>query len=115
MSDTPRTDAHTVDGQYRVWDGSIITLQSWDYFPVKDGYGEVVHVEFARELECELNAVTAERDELLKDKARLKYLLQEAVTLLRVGKQQFTPHTTNSEVDDFIGRFDAAQRGEGQP
>jgi len=65
-----------------------------------------------RDMQAQLASVTAERDELLKDKARLEYLLHEAVTLLRAGKQQFTPHTTNSEVDDFIGRFDAAMRGD---
>jgi hypothetical protein len=64
MSDTPRTDAQTRDGQYREWDGSTITLHSWDYVPFDDGSGDVVYSDFARELECELNAVTAERDEL---------------------------------------------------
>jgi hypothetical protein len=62
--ETPRTDAHTVDGQYREWTGGVTILQSWDYFPDKNGNGEVVHVEFARELERELITVTAERDDL---------------------------------------------------
>ena len=36
--------------------------------------------------------------------SELKYKLNEAVKLLKEGKRQFTPNTTNSTVDDFIER-----------
>jgi len=56
MSDTPRTD------------GSIISIPN-NLFPAHPI--EVISVEFSRQLERELDAVTAERDALREDKARL--------------------------------------------
>jgi len=37
---------------------------------------------------------------------KLEKLLREAVKFLQVGKMQFAPHTTNSEVDYFLDRKD---------
>lgn len=91
---TPRTDAVTLDGQYRER-GSTITLQSWEYFPDKDGYGEVVKSDFARQLERELAELSqrlidrtaayetkavADREEILRlraDKEALNKQLKE--------------------------------------
>lgn len=56
MSDTPRTDAEAMDGAFKD-QGCTITLQQWDYYKTTDG--EVVMVEFARQLERELNAAKA--------------------------------------------------------
>jgi len=40
----------------------------------------------------------------------LERQLAEAVRLLRAGKRQFAPYTTNSEVDDFLSRFKEGER-----
>ena len=34
--------------------------------------------------------------------------LEEAVKIIRQGKAQFAPHTDNSDVDVFLGRYDSA-------
>lgn len=52
MSDTPRTDAEAMNGAFKD-QGCTITLQQWDYYKTTDG--EVVMVEFARQLERENN------------------------------------------------------------
>jgi len=57
MSDTPRTDAEAMDGAFKD-QGCTITLQQWDYYKTTDG--EVVMVEFARQLERELDEARAE-------------------------------------------------------
>jgi hypothetical protein len=44
------------------------------------------------------------------DIAVLRNTLKKATRLLREGKAQFAPHTTNSEVDDFLR--DIEVRGE---
>ncbi len=35
-----------------------------------------------------------------------KDLLKEAIRLLKAGKQQFAPHTTNSDVDVFLAKME---------
>ena len=55
----------------------------------------------------EIEEPKAEPEPAIDWKARAEKaekLLAEAVGYLRQGKQQFTPHTTNSLVDDFIKR-----------
>jgi hypothetical protein len=51
-SQTPRTDAETMDGAFKE-QGCTITLQQWDYYKASDG--DVVMADFARQLETELN------------------------------------------------------------
>jgi hypothetical protein len=41
---------------------------------------------------------------------RLNELLSEAVLYLRQGKAKFAPHTTNSNVDEFLSKFDPSNR-----
>lgn len=60
---TPRVDAVTMDGSYRTDQGDRITLQLWDYEKAKDG--DIVSSDFARVLERQLTAVTAQRDRAL--------------------------------------------------
>jgi hypothetical protein len=68
MSDTPRTDAL----HHRTC-------------AFGDGYRLSVHADLCRELECELAAVTAERDALREDKARLLSALEAAVAFPITG------------------------------
>ena len=51
-TETPETDAETMDGAFKE-QGCTITLQQWDYY--KDTDGEVVMADFARNLERERN------------------------------------------------------------
>jgi hypothetical protein len=113
MSDTPRTDAHTVDGPYRLWDGSVTTLQSWDYVPAKNGDGEVVQAKFARVLERELATVTSERDRLRRAaEIGLEYAKDE----LGRRKESFAGYPTCwVEQQRDVAFIDAALRGEGEP
>jgi len=49
------------------------------------------------------------QDKLLlveKDLEKLREAFDQAVQYLKEGKAQFTPHTTNSFVDDFIKKWD---------
>jgi len=39
----------------------------------------------------------------------LEYQLEEAAKYLRIGKNQFAPHTTNSDVDMFLARLEKRQ------
>jgi hypothetical protein len=112
--ETPRTDAHTVDGQYREWTGGVTILQSWDYFPDKNGNGEVVHVEFARELERELITVTAERDALLKDRARLDWLDSNPLFPYLDFVYASGPMNGATPHGGWRTHIDAALRGEGE-
>jgi len=36
-----------------------------------------------------------------------QYILEAAIKLLKEGKRQFAPHTTNSDVDIFLERYDS--------
>jgi hypothetical protein len=53
-------------------------------------------------------SMAVDKDHLIllhrKEIDRLTAQLAEAVSLLREGKKQFTPHTTNSDVDEFLKR-----------
>lgn len=68
MSDTPRTDK-------ACW---VETNQA----------NELVMARFARELERELAAVTAERDKLLADKARLLETLDTLASVVRLNPRE---------------------------
>jgi len=41
---------------------------------------------------------------------RLREAMAAAVTIIRQGKAQFTPNTTNSDVDVFLSRYDPTER-----
>jgi hypothetical protein len=43
---------------------------------------------------------------------RLREVLRHAIRLIRQGKAKFAPHTTNSEVDEFLLRHDSHEGGE---
>ena len=72
-TDTPETDAETMDGAYKE-QGCTITLHQWDYYKATDG--EVVMVEFARRLERE------------RDEARKQHAADVAELNARLTKQQ---------------------------
>ena len=70
---TPRTDAESRDG-YTYFDmGGRSSLQSCDY--EKSKYGEIVIIDFARQLERELSEKTNEA-------ARLRELCEELISCL---------------------------------
>jgi len=76
MSDTPRTDAETMDGAFKE-QGCTITLQQWDYYKSPDG--DVVMADFARQLEHELNTANATITNLRADIDELLTRLAERV------------------------------------
>lgn len=87
MSDTPRTDAHAYDCEYRGDMGSRFTAD-----PGKlDPYGDHVPADFARLLESELNAAKAELAELKKSSVSYTTKRKPALT-----ERQTPPRTTNS-------------------
>ena len=51
-TETPKTDAEAMDGEWRSDQGCRMTLATWDYKKDKDGH--VVPADFARELEREI-------------------------------------------------------------
>lgn len=52
-----------------------------------------------------LAVITTERDDLQRK-------LNTAVSYLKTGKAKFSPHTTNSLVDEFIDDFDDSKGGD---
>lgn len=43
-------------------------------------------------------------DAMVREVERLEAIVAEAVRIIRQGKAQFAPHTTNSDADAFLAR-----------
>lgn len=69
--------------------------------------------DMVRVLTIERRMLNKEYAALQEENKRLREALEKAVAYLEEGKRKFTPHTTNSFVDDFIKQHKALKEREG--
>lgn len=84
--------------------GKVFSVQVSSYFPNKDITASIEALHSLLDNEEIIRKKDARIKELEEEAKIRNGLLREAVKYLYIGKKQFAPNTTNSEVDYFLDK-----------